>query len=456
MLTAMLDRKYRGRRKGVAVRAGSVRQARIEAHLSLAEVAGDRVSRTAIHLIEHGRTKPSFETLSHIASRTQKPMEYFLVQPGDQAESPAEIQELEKLTAGRQFDKVISLGEELVQRSWGPLDLASVRLYLGQAYCRLVRPNQALEHLPRARAEFERIGDEWMAVEALDWEASALGLLESPEAILLADQALERCRRLDPKPPQLEARILGHLAGMYVVRQSWSQAVQYYEAAVNAAGHVRDLLQQAKMHHGLGTAYQRMLQPVKARQHFDRALALYSIESELSAVYRVENDLGYVLMQEGRLDLAESHLRKALTGTEDLHIDRRGRGFVLTNLGEVQLRKGNLDSATDYLSQALQAGEASGERIVLAEARAVLARVEERKGNSDAADDHFATALEILEPLDMPDRLRDCHMEYAELLSARGDVAGAAQHWKLAAQIGKLASAGLKVASQQIEASAAG
>ena len=47
-----------------------VRQARIEAGLTLAQVAGDEVSRTFIHLVEHGRSRPSKETLALIAKRT--------------------------------------------------------------------------------------------------------------------------------------------------------------------------------------------------------------------------------------------------------------------------------------------------------------------------------------------------------------------------------------------------
>lgn len=440
MLTAMLGTKYRGRRKGVRVRDGSVREARQEAGLSLAQVAGDDVSRTAIHLIEQGRNKPSLETLRHIARRTRKPLEFFLVEDGIDLDA---IHELETFTAQRDHQKVIAFGTELLGRKWAGGDLALIHFYLGQAYCRLVDPVKALEHLRPARSHFELTEDEWMVVEAMDWEASALGLLEDPDAISLARQALERCRRLEPKMPQLEARILGHLAGMYVVRESWAQAVSLYEAATVAAGSVKDLLQQAKMHHGLGTAYQRLLQPSQARRHFDRALALYALESDLSAVYRVENDLGCLLLQEGQLDRAEKHLSKALAGTDELNIDRRGRGFVLRNLGEVRLRKGDHAAALALFNDALAAAEDSGERIVLAEVHGLLGELHETAGNSSLADEHFETALSVLADLQMPDRLRDCHMRYAEILSRRHDIERAAQHWKRAAEIGKGMAAGL-------------
>jgi tetratricopeptide (TPR) repeat protein len=446
MLSAMLDSRYKGRRKGIPVREGAVRQARLEARLSLAQVAADHVSRTAIHLIENGRVKPSLETLQLIARKTQKPIEYFLLDPEAQpalTEPQKELRELERLTLVRDFEAAVGFGLALLEKRWRDDDAALIRFYLGQAYCRLVRPQEALVHLPLARAHFERQADEWLAVEALDWEASAWGLLDDPKAIPLANQALDRCRKLDPRPPQVEARILGHIANMFVVAQSWGSAISHYEAAVEAASAVKDLLQMAKMHHGLGVAYQRMQQPARARQHFDKALALYSIESDLSAVYRVENDLGHLLLEEGQVDSAERHFLKAFAGAEELHIDRRGRGYVLISLGDVNLRKGRLDEARLYLNQAAETGEAFGERTVLAEVHGLLGQLEERLDNAPAADDHYLQAFEILGDLEMPNRLRDCHMDYAQVLEGRGDIGAAARHWRLAAEIGKAASLGM-------------
>ncbi len=441
----MLGTRYRGRRKGVAVRAGAVEQARREARLTLAQVAGGKFTRTAIHLIEKGRTRPSMETLQQIARQTRKPIEFFLDQDASPSldERQTKLRELERLSAGRELEKVLEMGNALLERQWSAEDAAVIHFSLGQAYCRLVKPTDALPHLRIALGEFEGMGDEWMTVETLDWESSALGLMDDPSAMPLANRALERCRRLDPPAPQLEARILGHIAGMYVVAHSWVLAVRYYDAAVAAATGVKDLLQLAKMHHGLGRAYQSMQQPSTARQHYDKALALYSIESDLSSVYRVENDLGDLMLEQGQLDSAEEHMLKALAGSTELSMDRRGRGFILANLGEVHLRRGELTEAADYLEQALQVAEAINERVVMANVNVLFGQLEERRGNPGLAEKHFEGAIAILEGLGMPDRLRDAHVEYAELLEARQDLAAAYHHWKRAAEIGRLASLGV-------------
>jgi tetratricopeptide (TPR) repeat protein len=348
------------------------------------------------------------------------------------SEMQDELHQLDELTAARDFGAVLKLGVPLLTKPLAAADLALVRFYLGQAHCRLVEPREALAFLPPAREQFERQNDERLAVEALDWEASAWGLLEDPRAFGLEFEALERCRKLQPRQRQLEARILGHLANMFIVTRSWSLAISYYEAAVAAASAVKDLLQLAKMHHGLGLAYQRSQVPSKARHHLDKALALYSIESDLSAVYRVENDLGNLLLAQGHIDAAERHLVRALSGAEELHINRRGRGYILANLGEVCMRAGRPEEARRYLDEAREVGDAFGERIVQADVATLLGRLEEGLGNRLLADDHYRSAIRALVEIEMPNRLRDCRVEYAQVLEARGDMGAAYRQLQLA------------------------
>jgi transcriptional regulator with XRE-family HTH domain len=71
---------------GVSVEPSRVRQARMDAGLSLADVAGEEVSRTFIHFVESGQSRPSRRVLELIAQRTGKPLKYF-VRPKGQNES---------------------------------------------------------------------------------------------------------------------------------------------------------------------------------------------------------------------------------------------------------------------------------------------------------------------------------------------------------------------------------
>src|SRR5260370_42005615 len=88
----------RGRRRGVEIKSGTVKQARAEAGLSLAQVAGGEISRTAIYFVETGKAKPSMETLKLIAERTGRPLDYFLIPPSTmEARSSTSTAALERL-----------------------------------------------------------------------------------------------------------------------------------------------------------------------------------------------------------------------------------------------------------------------------------------------------------------------------------------------------------------------
>src|SRR5258708_19625441 len=71
----------RGRRRGVEIKPGTVKQARSDAGLSLAQVAGDEISRTAIFFAATGKPNPSSETLMLIAERPGRPPDFFLPPP---------------------------------------------------------------------------------------------------------------------------------------------------------------------------------------------------------------------------------------------------------------------------------------------------------------------------------------------------------------------------------------
>ncbi len=100
----------------------------------------------------------------------------------------------------------------------------------------------------------------------------------------------------------------------------------------------------------------------------------------------------------------------------------------------------DLQKAKSYLAKALAAGQAKDEPSIQAEVRLLVGQAEEWCGNPAKADEEFGTAIRILEQLRAPELLRDAHMAYAGLLEARRDIPAAAHHWKVAAEICKLAS----------------
>jgi tetratricopeptide (TPR) repeat protein len=270
-----------------------------------------------------------------------------------------------------------------------------------------------------------------MVVECQEWEATALAHKEDPAALRVAEQALERCRQLQPRPHALETRILARLAAIYVSRKEWAKAVQLSERMVEAAGSIYDLRRMAQMYSDLGGAYAEMGDSVRATSYSQKALVLYDLLRDQFAAARAENNLGLALIGMGKLNAAQLHLEKSLSLCRQIGIER-GQAHVLLSLAELHLAKGDHEQALDSIGVAKNLTGRLHEQASLALAHQLGGKVAAAIGDDNLADQEFATALELLNKLDQPARQAGCHAAYADVLERRGDTARALQHMKRA------------------------
>jgi tetratricopeptide (TPR) repeat protein len=409
----------------------------------MAQVGGEDRSRTAIYLIEVGRSRPTPETLQLIAERTGKPIEYFL--PGASSSGPAaapgDEDNLETLIRSGAYQEALELAERLLERDHGRVEEAWLRLRHGIALIHLARPEDALPELRVASATFEEAGDRWMVVECMEWEATALAHKEDPAALQVAERALEQCRELRPRPHALETRILSRLATLYVARHEWAKAVELSEKMVEAAGSIYDLRRMAEMYMDLGGAYSEIGDPVRATAYSQKALVLFDLLRDQLALARAENNLGMALMRMGKLNAAQMHMERSLSLCRQIGIER-GQSHVLLSLAELHLAKGDHEQAAERIEVAKTLTRGLGEQTTLALAHQFGGTVAAATGDMELADREFTTALDLLRTLDQPARLAGCHAAYAEVLERRGDTALALHHMKLALNSSRGGAAG--------------
>jgi tetratricopeptide (TPR) repeat protein len=93
-----------------------------------------------------------------------------------------------------------------------------------------------------------------------------------------------------------------------------------------------------------------------------------------------------------------------------------------------------------HLLQALEVAASFDERDAQATAWQLLGRTYLRMGDDDAADGSYTTAIELLRQLELPDRLRECATEYADLLHRQGRLEESIAHWRIAAGATAIAS----------------
>src|SRR5437899_1015364 len=136
--------RRRGRRRGVEIRPGSVKQARQDSGLSLGQIARADISRTAIYFVETGKAKPSIETLRLIAERTNKPLEFFLGQSGAMNVDPdAALAEIERLLVTGESAAAADAAERLIAGTTEAGVAARARIHLSLLHIRLGHPVRA-------------------------------------------------------------------------------------------------------------------------------------------------------------------------------------------------------------------------------------------------------------------------------------------------------------------------
>lgn len=417
-----------------------VRGARLEAGLSMAQLAGKDMTRQAIFLIERGRARPSPRTLELIAARTGKPASYFTggssgqEQSSEPSRQDPRLEELQALCLKEQWESATKVGLGMLSAAVSPSLEARIRHYVGQALVRLYRPDEALEHLRRAQALLVVEPDPWLAAECADWEAHALYLKEDGRALDVAQNALKLCRATNPRLPGTEARILEHIATIHVRNHTYDRAIAFYEEALETAGAIRDLARLGRTYHGLSIAYQERGDLARAVEFTHKALALYSLEHDTALLARGENELGLLLMKQGQMARAEEAFESAL-----IHLDEaatpRLKSHVLLSLAELQMKTGRLAESEQTAKGASELAANLDEKMAVNTAHLLLGQIYEHMGKPRAADREFTAAIRKLRAQGLIARLAESHMAYAELLESRGDMVAANRHWKQAAKI---------------------
>ena len=424
--------RRRGRPPGLDLRPGAARQARNEAGLSLAKVAEGRVSRTAIHLIETGKARPSMATLRLIAERTGRPLDFFLSRPSTmEPRSSAGTVQVERLLATGDPEAAVAAGRALLDQDPDPATGARIRYLMANGHLRLAQAAEARRHAAAARDYFERTGDVLMTAECLGSEAQAAYLVQDGAARQLAELGLALCRSLEAVPQMTESRLLAVLAGVHATDQDWPAAIECYQQAIAAGEVVQDLRRLSVMYSGLSLALQEVGRLDQAAQYAQRALTIHETLNDKVSLARAQNHLGLVLLKQGDLDQAQKHLLISLGLFEETGVET-GRANVLLSLCELAHSRDEILEAVELAQRAAGFADKSAEVLTVAESHMWLGRLAGEGGDHDGADREFQRALILLEGAGAAERLSRCHFEYAETLERRGDFAAANKHLKLA------------------------
>ncbi len=397
--------------------------------MSLGQVAQGDISRTAIYFVETGKAKPSMETLQLIATRTRKPIDFFIGEAG--ASDETALAEVERLVATGDNSGAVAAGEALVARTSDRRVVANARLLMSTALVRLGLGLRARSQAAAAHAYFEEVGDALMTAESLGWEAAAARMLDDPASVELATEALKRCRSVDPVPQMTEAKLLAILGHVLVARHEFTRAIEVYEEATAVGASFLDLRRLSYIYGNLSLAYQETGQFAHAGHYARKAMAIYETLQDRVQIAIAENNLAMLIFRQGDVAAALRHAEASLRQAEQLPVETCKPNILMT-LSEIELALTEYELATHYAHAAIQVADRLGATTSSGEAHQWLGRIAAAQGDEARTDAEFAIAFQKFDEGRAADWQARGHAVYAEILEARGDLPAANQQLRLA------------------------
>ena len=418
-----------------------IRQARQELGLSLAAVAGDDFSRAFLNQVELGRAQPSTQKLRIIARRLQRPIDYFLEDPGDStAALELALAEAEMGLHRGEAARAESLMTRLLVRPL-PIDLrARAQLTLAVAQLKLGRPQDARPVLEEAIAVAERAQANQLLVELYDRMGSVHYLLRRPHAAgQWFDRAFERYESAGLQDPVLKARILGHRANLHYVAGQPIEAIGAYESAIAAAEQVLDLPALAGIYEGLALSLRQTGQYARALSYAQKGLRIFETLRDVRMTGQLRLNMGDMLLQQGRVVEAE---RLFTEGAEQLRRigDRELLPHLIAGMAESALERKDLQRASDLVDEAIDRLRRASDPLATVVVHRTAGRIAHALGRRETAHRHFERALQVAMSIDSPDLRARVTYDFARTLEAEGDAAQAALHFRQAYESGRAAT----------------
>jgi tetratricopeptide (TPR) repeat protein len=246
--------------------------------------------------------------------------------------------------------------------------------------------------------------------------------------------ALELCERTDRPCDRLRADIFEWRSRCFERQRDFDSARADIERSLELADATSDVRAAADVNFRAAGIAQSEGKTLLARFYAEKARDLYDECGDRSNVGRVLNDLGGIMFLLGDHDAAISHLKHAVSVLFDAAGDVES-GYAVSSLAQVYLRTGQHGRAEQQARIALKLlGTREDVRDEIGNVQLVLGRALLEQGVADDAEIAFAAAEEAFAGRESVSRLAAAWMARGELASARGDMSGAADLYRRAAE----------------------
>ncbi len=430
-----------------------IRHLRKNLNLTQSDLAGNEFTSSYISLIEKGRVNPSLKALNTIATKLNKPINYFLT---DQEDNNIGLSFNHQ--QNKQLTTLIYLGESLITKN----NLEQAQKYfqkakdlsvekkkgiidknLGLIAFKQKKYDSAFKYFNNA-LEFFKAEKNY---QELAWIYNALGVVmqRTRQHSNCLDYYLSALNILEEKKidnPNLKLKIFFNLGDTYSRLGQLKNADNYLKMALPLIDAYGNLNQISKLYMSLGINYYEMGDLDQALKYSHMSMELSKTVENMELVAGLKTNLGMVYTQLGRYSEAESFLEESLKLKDNLNIEEK-KSATIIEIARLNFYRNRLDCSLKYCNQGLKLLKKYPDPLEKGKAYHLIGLIKQQmykqlteKNITKKAEEYFAAAneafqqaIELFESLDEKRYLADVYAMIADLYS-KIDTSKANQYYK--------------------------
>jgi Helix-turn-helix. len=394
-----------------------IRQARLRAGLTQAQLAGDRYTKSYVSALESGSSRPSLAALNYLAARLDIPATVLLTGEADQWTRL----EGDVLLASGRWQEALDIYDRHLADAPGRSARAELLRGRAEALLRLDRGPEAASAGSEAAEIFDRLGRESDAALARFWVASGEYLQGNlAEARRLIDAILAKVRAGLRVEPDFHLRLVIALAAIETRDGEYDHALAYL-SEIRGLADTLDDRRRAAYFFDLAHSYRETGDYEAAVRTGSASLTLFAAMHAESETAALENDLALAFLKMGNLSRARDLVASARTRFETLE-DGRWLAHIADTEAQIALAGSSFEQAATLAEQAIEGAQRTGNQKALIDALVTRAQIRRRRGDVEGADADFARAADLARASGSRGRIREVLGVWSEMLAERGDL----------------------------------
>jgi tetratricopeptide (TPR) repeat protein len=413
-----------------------LREARVAAGLSQAQLGAPYYTRAHVSAIELGKIRPAMKSLEHMAGKLGRSASYFIEDAAierTRREQEFDVDRVSALASRMNAAECIRDADQLLDRT-ALSTRQRCRLHLARARALNLteQPSQALKDLTIAQRLVGPLNDQALA-QAIDYELAAAtrGTGDSGRARELFLALLRTLERNNDRDRLLRVRVLQALGAVSIDLGEPQAASGYLTSALEWAQDIGDLSSLFAIYYALAVSHRARGDLDAATGYLQRALATSEVAKDVAATAIVHNMLAVIAADGGRVSAAYEHADRAI------ELGRMAGPIIyvahyLNTKAECAAKLGDWTTAERVARESIELGTSEGSRDAVAGAGVALSQVFEHRGERDAANAELLKAAAIYRSLGLKSELADVLMRLSRAAKARNDLAEAERFATLA------------------------